>query len=188
MKIDQLPPVDDSDVKEVLVKQQTMIDSLKRIELAKKEKNLRELNDKLIKIYIENDPIIIYDIMWLSNSVGGIEVDLKVINCSLQTIKYITFSGYFLNAVGDKCRNEIGGGTIWTGKGVGPIGPRPTSLDNDERLNSCEGSYNFDNLTFYSRIADSFKLSTVIIQYMNGKTITLSGANLEKHVRYKYPK
>ena len=111
-----------------------------------------------------------------------------MINCSTETIKYISFQGYFTNAVGDKCYNEIGGGTVWKAKGVGPIGPRPTSIDNyDERYGRNEGSYDFDNLTFYSRTADSFHMSSVTIQYMSGKTITLSGQNLKKHIRYKYP-
>ena len=138
-----------------------------------------------MQLYKENDPVIVHVDSWEANSAGGIEVNLSVTNCSTQPIKYITFQGYFTNAVGDKCRNEIGGGTVWKGRGVGPIGPRPTTIENfDERFEDNKGSYNFDNLTFYSRVAAYFQLSSVTIQYMNGKTITLSGANLKKHVRY----
>ena len=188
LKHNQLPAVDDPEVTKVLTEQITRIDSLQKNILAEQRMKLSKLQQSLIEIYKENDPIMIYDIVWFANSVGGIEVDLKIINCSVQTIKYITFNGYFLNAVGDKCRNEIGGGTTWSAKGIGPIGPRPTSQENcEERMDLCEGSYNFDNLTFYSRVADSFKLSSVTIQYMNGKTITLSGSKLDNHIRYKYP-
>lgn len=120
-----------------------------------------------------------------SNSVGGIEVSLNVINCATQPIKYITIQGYFTNAVGDKCRNDIGGGFVWKGKGVGPIGPRPTSLENfDERYSLNEANYTFDDLKFYSRVAENFHFSSVSIEYMNGKKITLSGAILKKHIRY----
>ena len=189
LKLNQLSSVDSPEVAEVLKKQQLLVDSLYDIVIQEKIRQLAEMTQSLINIYKEHDPILVTDISWTSNSVGGIEVSLNVINCSLQTIKYITFNGYFRNAVGDRCRNEIGGGTIWTGKGIGPIGPRPTSLENfEERMAECAGSYDFDNILFYSRVADTFTLSSVTIQYMNGKTITISGPQMEKRVRYSNPK
>lgn len=183
-----LPSVSSPEVKAILERQQELVDSLGEIKLAEKKKELAELQQSLIQIYKEHNPILITDITWSSNSVGGIEVEMKVTNCSQQTIKYITFQGYFENAVGDRCRNEIGGSSTWTGKGIGPIGPGPTSLENfEERMEECEGAYDFDNVSFYSRVAESFTLSSVTIQYMNGKTITLSGQNLRKHIRYRNP-
>ena len=155
------------------------------IRLAESRQRLAETQNELIRLYKEYDPVIVKLDSWDSNSAGGIELNLSVTNCSTQTIKYITVQGYFTNSVGDKCRNEIGGGTVWKGRGVGPIGPRPTTLDDfNERIDNCKASYDFDNLTFYSRIAQYFHFSSVTIQYMNGKTITLSGNNLKKHVRY----
>ncbi|MEE3416570.1 MAG: hypothetical protein VZR53_14510, partial [Prevotella sp.] len=185
IQFDHLPFHDDPEVKALLSKQQKIIDSVMAVKLAESEKVLAESQQKLIQLYKENDPVIVHVDSWEANSAGGIEVNLSVTNCATQPIKYITFQGYFTNAVGDKCRNEIGGGTIWKARGVGPIGPRPTTLENfDERFDDNRGSYNFDNLTFYSRVATYFQLSSVTIQYMNGKTITLTGANLKKHVRY----
>lgn len=188
IKTDLLPAVDSPEVTTAMQKQKHIIDSIGEIRLAESMKKVSELKQSLLRIYKEHDPILITDVTWSSNSVGGIEVELEVINCSLQTIKYITFNGYFKNAVGDRCRNEIGGSSTWTGKGIGPIGPRPTTIDNfDERMDECNGAYDFDNLSFYSRVADSFTLSSVTIQYMNGKTVTLSGQNLNKRVRYRNP-
>lgn len=185
IRFDQLPFHDDPEVKALLSKQQKIIDSVMTIKLAESERILAESQQKLMQLYKENDPVIVHVDSWEANSAGGIEVNLSVTNCATQPIKYITFQGYFTNAVGDKCRNEIGGGTIWKGRGVGPIGPRPTTLENfNERFEDNKGSYNFDSLTFYSRVAAYFQLSSVTIQYMNGKTITLTGANLKKHVRY----
>lgn len=185
IQFDLLPFHYDQEVKTLLSKQQQIIDSVMTIKLEESKKMLAESQQKLMQLYKENDPIIVHVDSWEANSAGGIEVNLSVTNCSTQPIKYITFQGYFTNAVGDKCRNEIGGGTVWKGRGVGPIGPRPTTIENfDERFEDNKGSYNFDNLTFYSRVAAYFQLSSVTIQYMNGKTITLSGANLKKHVRY----
>lgn len=54
-------------------------------------------------------------------------------------------------------------------------------------MRSCSVEYYFDKPTFYSRIADTFILSSVSIQYMNGKT-TLSGERYHKHISYKDPK
>ena len=185
IKFDNLPAYDDPEVVLKMKQEEAYVDSVMTIKLAESRKRLAESQDKLIQTYKEYDPVIVKLDSWDSNSAGGIEVSLSVINCSPQTIKYITIQGYFTNAVGDKCHNEIGGGTVWKGRGVGPIGPRPTSLDNFyERIDDCKGSYTFDNLTFYSRTAQYFHFSSVTIQYMNGKTITLSGNNLKKHVRY----
>lgn len=180
-----LPRVDSPEVLEVIKRQKAVADSLAEIQIDSLKKVLDKTRLELIDLYAKNSPVIIKDISWTSNSAGRIEVELKVTNCSLETIKYISFQGYFTNPVGDRCRNEIGGSTIWKARGIGPIGPRPTKLENyEERYYEFEGSYKFDNTTFYSRIADTFKLSSVTIQYMSGKTITLSGPSLDKHIRY----
>lgn len=185
INFDNLPSVDDIEVKKIIERNQNQLDSARAVENERLIKELNTSKNNLIEIFRNKSPIIVEFLTWTSNSVGGIEVSLKVTNCSSQTIKYITFQGYFLNAVGDKCRNEIGGGTIWKAKGIGPIGPCPSSLDNfDERWDDCTGRYTFDNITFYSRIADRFFFSSVTIQYMNGKTVTLSGKNLDSHVIY----
>lgn len=185
IRFEQLPLHDDPEVKLLLTTKQKEIDSVMAVRLAESQRKLVVSQERLIQLYKELDPVMVHVDSWEANSAGGIEVNLSVTNCATQAIKYITFQGFFTNPVGDKCRNEIGGSTVWKGRGVGPIGPRPTSLENfDERFEDCKGSYNFDNLTFYSRTAAYFQLSSVTIQYMNGKTITLTGANLKKHVRY----
>lgn len=179
-----MPAYDDPEVKFVIQKQKQVIDSLLQIRRVEQEKEFAELTKKLFQMYKDNQPFIISDIYWSANSVGGIEVSLSITNCTQQTIKYVTFQGYFMNAVGDKCWNEIGGGTVWKGRGIGPIGPCPSTIENTPvRFGNNKASYNFDNPTFYSRIADTFRLSSVTVEYTNGKKITLSGANLYKHVR-----
>lgn len=185
IEFDKLPAHNDPEVKLVIEQQKPIVDSIMQIRVAESQKRLAESANNLIQLYKENQPFIITGISWDSNSAGGIEVSLSITNCTQQTIKYVTFQGYFKNAVGDKCRNEIGGGTVWKAKGIGPIGPCPSTVENcQERMYDCKGSYDFDNLSFYSHVADTFELSSVTVQYTNGKTITLSGANLDKHVRY----
>jgi hypothetical protein len=185
INFDALPSVDDPEVKQILEKKKYEIESRKS---AEKERLLAELNESkqnLIDVLKMRSPVVVECDSWTSNSAGGIEVSVSVTNCSNQTIKYITIQGAFYNAVGDKCRNEIGGGTVWKARGIGPIGPMPTTIDNfDDRWDDCKASYTFDNLTFYSRVADTFKFTSITIEYMNGKTITLSGNNLKSHVKY----
>jgi hypothetical protein len=181
----RLPSDSDPEVAVVLKRQSDIIASANKIIMDEFQKQVEESLVQRIQEYKENHPFIIDEISWSSNSVGGIYVSLDFFNCSNQTIKYVTFQGYFLNTVGDKCRNEIGGSAIWKARGIGPIGPCPTTVENHyERIHNCKASYDFDELTFYTRSADTFRLSSVTVQYMNGKTITLSGANLNKHVRY----
>ena len=180
-----LASVDDPEVKSIIESKKTEIDSLNIVQTARILTELEESKQNLINTLKMCSPVVVRCDSWSSNSAGGIEVSVTVTNCSSQTIKYITLQGYFENAVGDKCRNEIGGGTIWKARGIGPIGPVPTSTENfDERWDDCRASYTFDNLTFYSRVADTFHFSSIAIQYMNGKTITLSGKNLKSHVIY----
>lgn len=187
----KFPSCDDPEVREILERQSAVVDSInaiKTIQAAIKAREDRKRAEESLKQriqeYKENAPFIINFSSWSSNSVGGITVYIDITNCTQNTIKYVTFQGYFINAVGDKCRNEIGGGTVWKARGVGPIGPCPTSIENHyERYRNCEASYTFDNLTFYSRVANKFKLSSVTVEYTNGKKITLSGVNLNKHIK-----
>lgn len=121
---------------------------------------------------------------WSMDSAGGIEVDITFTNCSSQKVKYVYFRGYFLNAVGDRCRNEITRSTEWKYRGVGPIAPFPKSADDSSY--GHRHTYFFGNPLFYSSIAKTFRLSSVTIEYMNGKKTTLSGTELKKRVKYPY--
>lgn len=185
LRFGYLPKPDDPDVADALQRQQRVQDSLQAVQDSLKRVEYNQSAAELMQLYKGKNPVLVEVDSWSTNSVGGISVKLSVTNCSLKTIKYISFQGYFLNAVGDKCRNEIGGSTVWKARGIGPIGPRPSSLDNfAAQFDACRGTYDFDDPTFYSEVADAFHLSSVSIQYMDGKTITLSGAALQSHVIY----
>ena len=185
IEFELLPAYDDPEVVSFIQKKAAIVDSLNEIKRLESLKGLNEFITGRITTYKKNSPFIISDISWTANSVGGIEVSLNITNCTGQTIKYVTFQGYFINAVGDRCRNDISGSTTWKAKGVGPIGPCPTTADNYyDRKNNCGARYSFDDLTFYTRVAHTFRLSSVTVEYTNGRKVTLSGANLNKHVRY----
>lgn len=185
IEFDKLPNENDHEVKVVLERQSIIVDSLNAIRYAEANRKTTEYIIQRIQEYKDNQPFIIDAISWSVNSVGGIYVSLDFLNCTNQTIKYVTFHGHLLNAVGDKCVNEIDGSTIWKARGVGPIGPCPTTIDNNfERFQKCKASYDFDDPSFYTKSANTFKLSSVTVEYTNGRKITLNGANLNKHVRY----
>lgn len=116
------------------------------------------------------------------DSAGGNEVSIKFTNCSSQKVKYVYFTGYFLNAVGDKCRNEINGSTVWKYTGVGPISRLPNTPD---KYGPYIKYFHSDPL-FYSKNARKLILSSVTIEYMNGKKIVLSGSELDDRVDYEY--
>ncbi len=161
-------------------------DSMQRMEDAKRFEELKKDASVLMANYRKMSPALFKVFGWYMDSAGGITVSLIVTNCSSQRIKYVTFRGYFLNAVGDKCYNEIGGGTEWRGKGIGPIDAFPKTPEDFLCGNESHiASYDFDNNAFYCRTADTFHLSSVTIEYMNGKKVVLSGAELKKRVVYE---
>lgn len=129
-----------------------------------------------------NTPILVNLDEWSTDEVNGITLKVSVINCSMQTIKYITFQLRVFNAVMDPCHNELFGGSVMTFRGIGPIGPR----EKDGGINeNCTGQYNFDNPVFYSRLAKYLRFSSLTIEYMNGKKQVLTGQNLKAHVTYE---
>lgn len=186
VEFSRLLSTDDPKVKAEVERRQAKADSIKEAEARKMQEELVELKKRVIGELKAYDPVLVHVTNWTMNSVGEVEVNITVTNGSpTETIKYITFQAYFTNPVGDRVRNEIGGGTTWKARGVGPIGPRPTTLENiDERWENFRGSYEFDNGSFYSSMAQYINISSVTIQYMSGKTITLTGEKLKKCVLY----
>lgn len=182
-----MPAVDAPEVLAVIAQKKQAADSLALARYKKAQEELLDVEKKYIESMQKSDPVFVTVNSWDTNSVGGVSIYMSVTNCSpSQTIKYISFQGYFTNAVGDKCYNEIGGGTTWKARGIGPIGPRPTSLENfDARIDNCRGNYSFEDISFYARTAQYIHVTTITIQYMSGKTITLSGERLKKHLSNK---
>jgi hypothetical protein len=148
-------------------------DSIATAKLTRDMAEMKELAPAIIKVG-----------GWSMDSAGGIEVDITFTNCTAQKVKYVYFRGYFLNAVGDKCRNDITGSTEWKYRGIGPIDVMPKELQKNYYTNV--EFWRFGNPKFYSTIAHSFRLSSVTIEYMNGRKTTLSGAELKKRVKYSY--
>lgn len=203
-----LPSTDSPQVKTIInrhkenfkAQEQARKEELRRLEEEKKaherEEKLRmeaeyqAYRDSIATVKLEKDmsemkrlaPAIIKVGGWNMDSAGGIVVDITFTNCTSQKVKYVYFRGYFLNAVGDKCRNDITGSTEWKYRGVGPIDIMPKQLQKNYYPNV--EFWRFGNPKFYSSIAHTFRLSSVTIEYMNGKKTTLAGAELKKRVKY----
>lgn len=133
----------------------------------------------------KGSPVAINMVYWDQNSAGGITAKFQVLNLSRKTIKYVAISGYFKNVVGDRVYNQIGTGSTYTVKGIGPIGPAPTSFVDYELFADALGSYDFDDCFFYSRTANSIEVSSVKLTYTDGTTQTISGKTLEKQLYWK---
>ena len=181
-----LPSTDDQQVKSIISKEFSRIiaeqkakETKEREEKAAQQKALEEEEFADLKLM---DPAYIEVKKIKMDSAGGNEVTIKFTNCSSLKIKYVYFTGYFLNAVGDKCRNEINRSTVWKYTGVGPISRIPNTPD---RFGSYIKYFHSDPL-FYSKNARKFRLSSVTIEYMNGKKIVLTGEELDVRVDYDY--
>lgn len=181
-----LPSTDDSQVKGIIGKERSRIiaerqekENKEREEKAAQKKALEEEEFADLKLM---DPAYIEVKKIKMDSAGGNEVTIKFTNCSSLRIKYVYFTGYFLNAVGDKCRNEINRSTVWKYTGVGPISRIPNTPD---RFGAYIKYFHSDPL-FYSKTARKFVLSSVTIEYMNGIKKVLTGDELDTRVDYDY--
>lgn len=186
-----LPSTDDQQVQNIIAKEKQAIKKRKAAEMraleekARKQREEQEAQRKALEEQ-EFEDLKLMDPAYIEvkkikmDNAGGNEVTIKFTNCSSLKIKYVYFTGYFLNAVGDKCRDEINGSTVWKYTGVGPVSRIPNTPD---KYGSYIKYFHSDPL-FYSKNARKFRLSSVTIEYMNGKKTVLSGAELDDRVDY----
>lgn len=132
------------------------LDSLKRA----KRIDLLKNTIKIKKVYLSSP-----------NSAGGVDAHLVWKNVSNKTIKYLTWSGYPINAVGDpvscEARGTIeGGGTV-----TGPIKPGAT-----------DGYGTYWDCLWYNYSAKNLVLTDIYIEYMDGSSIHINSNEL-KYVR-----
>ena len=188
-----LPSIDDPQVQTALKKEKQNILKREAAENRARQEEERKLAEERIaaqKTLEEKelanlklmDPAFIEVKNINMDSAGGIEVNIIFTNCSSQRVKYVYFTGYFLNAVGDKCRNEIDGSTVWKYTGVGPVSRIPDTSDK----HGSHIKYFLSDPPFYSKTARKLVLSSVTIEYMNGKKVVLTGGELEDRVDYSY--
>lgn len=186
-----LPSTDNQQVQIIIANEKQAIKERKAAEMraleekARKQREVQETQRKALEEQ-EFEDLKLMDPAYIEvnkikmDNAGGNEVTIKFTNCSSLKIKYVYFTGFFLNAVGDKCRDEINGSTVWKYTGVGPVSRIPNTPD---KYGPYIKYFHSDPL-FYSKNARKFRLSSVTIEYMNGKKTVLSGAELNDRVDY----
>lgn len=103
------------------------------------------------------------------NSAGGVDVYFAYKNISDKTIKYLVWTGYPINAVGDPVECEIRNYIEASGKDTGPIKPGRSS----------DGYW---DCMWYNFTAKKFVLTQVQIEYMDGSMLTINKDEL-KYIR-----
>lgn len=105
------------------------------------------------------------------NSAGGVDAHLVWKNVSKKTIKYLTWSGYPINAVGDAVECEIRGVSESGGRVTGPIKPGTTY-----------GYGKYWECLWYNYSAKKLVLTGIDIEYMDGSTMRINQNEL-KYIR-----
>ena len=99
---------------------------------------------------------------WLSNpnSAGGVDANVYYKNLSDKTIKYFDWTGYPINAVGDRVGCEIRGYGEYRGRDTGPVKPKHTN-------GGCW------DCAWYNNTARKLVLTGIEITYMDGSSLTI---------------
>lgn len=147
-RLDSLAAIDAAEAK-----RQDSLKRAKRIELLKN-------TIKIKKAYLSSP-----------NSAGGVDAHFIWKNVSNKTIKYLIWSGYPINAVGDPVSCEARGTSESGGQFTGPIKPGAT--------------YGYDiywDCLWYNYSAKKLVLTGIDIEYMDGSSIHINKNEL-KYVR-----
>lgn len=124
------------------------------------------------KVTVKKRPdIVIKDVDLYINSVGGIEVSIKVENNTKKTIKYVYATVKFYNAVGDAAYCEITGRNYRNLQMIGPIKSGKT------------GTYDFGPIG-YNEIVNKIGFKTVKVQFMDGSVKTYTVNKSAKYYIY----
>lgn len=104
---------------------------------------------------------------WLSspNSAGGVDANVYYKNLSSKTIKYFEWSGYPINAVGDRVGCEIRGFDDFHGKDTGPVKPG----------HSGGGCW---SCAWYNYSARKLIITKVEITYMDGSSLKIKESDI----------
>jgi len=103
------------------------------------------------------------------NSAGGVDLGIRFKNISKNTIKYISITGYVINAVKDRVHCTIRNYSSTTVRGVGPIESEENAV------------YEWENL-WYNRTIDWFVPTQIKIEYMNGKVSIMNQTKIKASI------
>lgn len=136
-------------------------DLLNAIEEVNKEENINAKELIRIKSITTSKP----------NSANGVDLKIQWTNMSEKEIKYITFTAYPVNAVGDivECTIRTKNKGQFKGQETGPI----------KKGEGSKTGYVYENAWYNNTIVKAI-LMQVDIQYMDGSMVSLSGQKLDE--------
>lgn len=161
----------DSIAQAEFIKKERELDSIKHIKRIQALAIIKTYSDKKASLVKAGMPIEI-EYLYTSdpNSAGGADLIFRVKNIASKTIKYISVTGYPINAVKDKCYCTIRRYSQATRKGIGPIEEGETA------------EYNWENV-WYNHTIDQYIPVSINIQYMNGTSLNITGEKLKKIIK-----
>ena len=143
------------------------------LEYVRRKDSLRNIAEGLLKKIKSKYPIYITKLyVSYPNSAEGVNLVAEIENTGKKPIKYISFSGYPINAVGDRCYCSIRRYSTTSARGVGPIAPGEST------------KYIFDNL-WYDDTIDYYIPTSINIQYMDGTSKAISKASINEIIKIK---
>lgn len=158
-------------LQEEAAKRKKELDSIKHIKRIQALAILKTYSDQKASLVKAGMPIEI-EYLYTSepNSAGGTDLIFRVKNIASKTIKYISVTGYPINAVKDRCYCTIRRYSQATRKGVGPIEEGETA------------EYNWENV-WYNHTIDQYIPVSINVQYMNGASLNIAGEKLKKIIK-----
>lgn len=100
------------------------------------------------------------------NSVGGVDAYVYYKNISGKTIKYLTWYGYAINAVGDRVACTIRRDYEFAGKDTGPI-------------KSGKKGGGVWECAWYNSTAKVLQITSIHIEYMDGETLFINSGEID---------
>lgn len=125
-------------------------DSIKKAKHAETVKNTVKINS-----YYLSSP----------NSVGGVDAYFYYTNLNDKTIKYLTWEGYPLNAVGDAVSCTVRDRVYYRGRDTGPI-------KKGQKGGGCWSN------AWYNNTAKKMIIKEISIEYMDGSSFVIEGVDL----------
>lgn len=149
------------------VKRLIMQVEAQRLDSVKRETNriLDSINESKRIELIRNSIKITSYYLGSPNSAGGVDAYFYYKNLSDQAIKYLNWEGYPINAVGDAVQCTVRDRSSAGGRDTGPLKKNQT------------GGGCWDCM-WYNWTANKLILTEVVIEYMNGGKLTISGDDL----------
>ncbi len=174
------------------------------------EKEEEEKYDNYMELVEERAPIILCDVNGTVSDENPMQINIGIINYSTKKIKTVDITGQLKNRINEPIRELRTKGYYWKCRLIGPITPVPRTKENfhdfydvnallgvdvrnisyhlaQEYNNEFEYGHRFsEEIPYYWSLNRNMSyhvhITSVVITYMDGSKISLSGKELQKHI------